>query len=216
MRSAGLTPAIVLSLFLKSLTLTSTTFTSAMANLDSAITFISSISFSEKYRCQYSSTALIRLMGSIQASVYALCMEKDKDQWKLGWNISLFSVAYSGIVASGLMVTLISWCVRMRGPPFASVFNPLMLMVLAFASSFLLDEKPHLGNILGAMLIVCGIYAVLWGKSKEMKKITQLVPSKHSIESQSIETVTTSPIDHNTSSNNINVNIINERDTSPQ
>ncbi|KAL5787655.1 hypothetical protein ACOSP7_004604 [Xanthoceras sorbifolium] len=171
---------------------------------------------SEKYPCQYSSTALMCLMGSIQASVYALCMEKDRDQWKLGWNIRLSTVAYSGIVASGLMVTLISWCVRMRGPLFASVFNPLMLVVVAFAGSFLLDEKLHLGSILGAMLIVCGLYVVLWGKGKEMKKITQLVPSKHSIESQSIEIVTTSPIDHhNCSNNNKNINV-SERDTSPQ
>ncbi|KAH7575624.1 hypothetical protein JRO89_XS02G0166800 [Xanthoceras sorbifolium] len=171
---------------------------------------------SEKYPCQYSSTALMCLMGSIQASVYALCMEKDRDQWKLGWNIRLSTVAYSGIVASGLMVTLISWCVRMRGPLFASVFNPLMLVVVAFAGSFLLDEKLHLGSILGAMLIVCGLYVVLWGKGKEMKKITQLVPSKHSIESQSIEIVTTSPIDHhNCSNNNKNINV-SERYTSPQ
>ncbi|KAH7575651.1 hypothetical protein JRO89_XS02G0179600 [Xanthoceras sorbifolium] len=171
---------------------------------------------SEKYPCQYSSTALMCLMGSIQASVYALCMEKDRDQWKLGWNIRLSTVAYSGIVASGLMVTLISWCVRMRGPLFASVFNPLMLVVVALAGSFLLDEKLHLGSILGAMLIVCGLYAVLWGKGKEMKKITQLVPSKHSIESQSIEIVTTSPIDHhNCSNNNKNINV-SERGRSPQ
>jgi hypothetical protein len=26
------------------------------------------------------------------------------------------------------------------------------------------------------MLIICGIYAVLWGKSKETKKLNQLVP----------------------------------------
>ncbi|KAK0591256.1 hypothetical protein LWI29_037620 [Acer saccharum] len=84
-----------------------------------------------------------------------------------------------GVGASGLMVTLISWCVRKRGPLFVSVFNPLMLVVVAFIGSFLLDEKLHLGSILGSMLIVCGLYAVLWGKGKEMKKITQLIPSTH-------------------------------------
>ncbi|KAK0588742.1 hypothetical protein LWI29_004905 [Acer saccharum] len=178
---------------------------------------------SERYPCQYSSTALMCLMGSIQATIYALCMEKDRDQWKLGWNIRLLTVAFSGIGASGLMVTLISWCVRMRGPLFVSVFNPLMLVVVAFSGSFLLDEKLHLGSILGSMLIICGLYAVLWGKGKEMKKITQLVPSIHPNESQSIEIIITSPIVHNISSNNnknknTNGDIINEEDTyrSPQ
>jgi drug/metabolite transporter (DMT)-like permease len=49
-------------------------------------------------------------------------------------------------VGSGLMVTLIAWCVRMRGPLFVSVFNPLMLVLVAIMSSLLLDEKLHLGR----------------------------------------------------------------------
>lgn len=32
-------------------------------------------------------------------------------------------------------------------------------------------------SILGGMLLVCGLYMVLWGKNKEMKTITQLPPS---------------------------------------
>ncbi|KAL9451342.1 hypothetical protein AB3S75_012993 [Citrus x aurantiifolia] len=137
------------------------------------------------------------VMGAIQAVVFALCMEKDWSQWKLGWNIRLLTVAYSGIVASGLMVTLISWCVRTRGPLFASIFNPLMLVVVAILGSLILDEKLHLGRfILGATLIGCGLYAVLWGKGKEMKKITQLVPAKINGESsESIEIVVTSLVD---------------------
>ncbi|KAK3184954.1 hypothetical protein Dsin_032240 [Dipteronia sinensis] len=50
---------------------------------------------SERYPYQYSSTALMCLMGSIQGTVYALCMEEDRDQWKLGWNIRLLTVAFS-------------------------------------------------------------------------------------------------------------------------
>lgn len=43
---------------------------------------------------------------------------------------------------------------------------------------------------------MCGLYAVLWGKGKEMKKITQLVPAKINGESsKSIEIVITSPVD---------------------
>lgn len=30
--------------------------------------------------------------------------------------------------------------------------------------------------MLGAITIVCGLYAVLWGKGKEMKRIAQLMP----------------------------------------
>jgi len=39
------------------------------------------------------------------------------------------------------------------------------------------------------VLIVCGLYAVVWGKSKEMKKKNQLVPSKNPHEFDPVEIV---------------------------
>lgn len=51
-----------------------------------------------------------------------------------------------GILASGIMWAFIMSCVRMRGPLFVSVFNPLLLVLVALAGSLLLDEKLHLGR----------------------------------------------------------------------
>ncbi|KAL5564002.1 hypothetical protein UlMin_033749 [Ulmus minor] len=125
----------------------------------------------EKYPCHYSTTALMASMASIQSIVFALCSEREWSQWKLGWNIRLLCVAYSGMVASGLMVTLISWCVHMKGPVYASVFNPLMLVIVAIIGSLVLNEKLHVGSVLAAVMIILGLYLVLWGKGKEMKKM---------------------------------------------
>ncbi|OVA16861.1 Drug/metabolite transporter [Macleaya cordata] len=170
----------------------------------------------EKYPCYYSSTALMCLMGSIQSVGFALCTERDWTQWKLGWNIRLLAVAYTGILASGLMVTLIAWCVHVRGPLFVSIFNPLMLVLVAIAGSILLDEKLHLGSVLGAVLIVIGLYFVLWGKAKEMKKRSRLMPSKSSRESEARESdaievmITSSSTDNNnttTTANTVALNI---------
>ncbi|KAI3424662.1 uncharacterized protein J3R85_010413 [Psidium guajava] len=81
----------------------------------------------------------------------------------------------------------------MRGPVFVSAFNPLMLVTVALVGSMVLEEKLHLGSILGSGLIVLGLYAVLWGKSKENNKMNQLVPSIGSGESESVEIVVVSP-----------------------
>ncbi|KAE9604396.1 hypothetical protein Lalb_Chr11g0071361 [Lupinus albus] len=52
-----------------------------------------------------------------------------------------------GIVVSRVMVAVISWCVRRRGPLFVSVFSPLMLVVVAaFAGSTILDENLYIGR----------------------------------------------------------------------
>ncbi|KHG16428.1 Auxin-induced 5NG4 [Gossypium arboreum] len=153
---------------------------------------------SENYPCYYSSTALICIIGTIQAVAFALCMEKDMSQWKLGWNIRLLTVAYSGILASGLVFSVVSWCVRMKGPLYVSVFSPLMVVLVALAGTLFLEEKLYLGSIIGAVLIVMGLYVVLWGKSKETKVVNKLVASITSPENKTIEIVVTSSLDNNT------------------
>ena len=55
-------------------------------------------------------------------------------------------VFLQGIVGSGIMVVVIAWCVRMRGPLYASIFNPLLLVLVAIVGSLMLDEKLFLGR----------------------------------------------------------------------
>lgn len=168
-----------------------------------ALWLIIQAKMSKEYQGHYSSTALMSLMGAIQATVFALCVEKDWNQWRLGWSIRLLTSAYSGIVASGIMVIVIAWCVGMRGPLYASVFNPLMLVLVAIAGSLMLDENLYLGSVIGAVLIMIGLYMVLWGKSKETKKVTHLEITS---ELQEIQVVVTSTIVDHDCSNNINTN----------
>ncbi|XWS40299.1 hypothetical protein CRYUN_Cryun18bG0128500 [Craigia yunnanensis] len=138
---------------------------------------ITQAKMSVKFPYLYSSTALMCIMGSVKCSVIALCTEKNWSQWKLGWNVRLLAVAFTGILGSALMVFLVSWGVHLRGPLYASIFNPLGLVFVAIVASLLLDEKLHLGSIIGGILIVCGLYIMLWGKAKEIKQKTQLVPT---------------------------------------
>eukprot|EP00257_Ricinus_communis_P028379 XP_025015793.1 WAT1-related protein At1g25270 isoform X2 [Ricinus communis] len=152
---------------------------------------------SANYPCPYSSTALMSVMAAIQETTFTLCTERDWTQWKLGWNIRLWSAAYAGIIVHGMMITLVIWCVRLKGPLYTSAFYPLMLVFTALMGPLLLDEYLHVGSILGATLIVCGLYAVLWGKDKEMKKMAQ----KISKEAETIQTINTSTSDNSENQN---------------
>jgi len=49
----------------------------------------------KEYPSHFSSSALMSLMGAIQATVFALCVEKDWSQWRLGWSIRLLTAAFS-------------------------------------------------------------------------------------------------------------------------
>ncbi|XP_019169028.1 PREDICTED: WAT1-related protein At1g25270-like [Ipomoea nil] len=149
--------------------------------LSNAISLIIQAKMSELYPCHYSSTALITIMGSLQAAGYALCTERDWSQWKLGWNIRLLIVVYAGVVASALAICFMMCSVRMRGPLFVSAFNPFMLVCVAITSTLFLKENLYLGCVIGAVAIIVGLYMVIWGKQKEMEGVSsKLTPSTSS------------------------------------
>ncbi|KAL5054607.1 hypothetical protein RYX36_035289 [Vicia faba] len=125
---------------------------------------------SEVYPCPQSSIALMSVIGTIQCVILGFIVERDLNQWKLGWDIRLLTVAFSGIGASGLMILAMAWVVQAKGPLYASAFNPLLLFIVAIVASMVLDEKLNLGSLLGGVLIVCGLYTVLWGKGRETQK----------------------------------------------
>ncbi|KAJ6754712.1 WAT1-RELATED PROTEIN [Salix purpurea] len=152
----------------------------------------------KNYPCFYSSTALMSLMGSIQAIIYALCFERKWSDWKLESNIRLISVIYLGILASGLNITLMAWCIAKRGPLYVAIFNPLMLLVVALAGSLVFQEKLHLGSILGGVLIIAGLYTVLWGKSKSSKSKNQpvVLPNNSDQESPGIAVTSQSEVNN--------------------
>nr|VDC61800.1 unnamed protein product [Brassica rapa] len=80
---------------------------------------------SETFPCHYASTGLMSLMAFFQSTIYALCVERDWTQWKLGWDIRL----WTGTMGPALVVALMSICARLRGPLFVAVFNPLLLVI---------------------------------------------------------------------------------------
>ncbi|CAH2066097.1 unnamed protein product, partial [Thlaspi arvense] len=127
------------------------------------------VKISKQFGGAYWNATLMNMMGSVVAVLVALCWNIDLNKWKLGWNIRLLTVAYAAIVISGMVVAVNAWCLESRGPLFVSVFTPVGLVIVALVGSFVLNETLHLGSIIGAVIIVGGLYLVLWGKNKEMK-----------------------------------------------
>ncbi|KAM7517851.1 hypothetical protein LguiB_016813 [Lonicera macranthoides] len=114
-------------------------------------------------------TTLQCFLSSIQSFIIAIALERDSSQWKLGWNIKLFAVAYCGIVVTGVAFYVIAWVVEKKGPVFVAMSTPLALIITIFCSAFLLGEMISFGSVLGGILLVGGLYSVLWGKSEEQK-----------------------------------------------
>ncbi|ESW31046.1 hypothetical protein PHAVU_002G204400 [Phaseolus vulgaris] len=148
------------------------------AALSYSVWLIIQTKMSEKFPWHYSIAALTSSTASILSVIFALCTERDWRQWKLGWNFRLLTAASAGILASGVCYTLLAWCVRRKGPLFASAFSPLMLVIVTLFEPLVLDECPKLGSVIGSVLVVGGLYMLLWGKSKETQMKQKEVFSK--------------------------------------
>ncbi|KAK8665942.1 hypothetical protein V6N13_006097 [Hibiscus sabdariffa] len=122
------------------------------------------------YPAELSLTAWICLMGTLEGTVAALIMEKGNAAiWALKWDTKLLTAAYSGIVCSGLAYYIQGVVMNDRGPVFVTAFSPLCMVIVAVMSSFIFAEQMFLGRVIGAIIIIVGLYFVLWGKSKEYK-----------------------------------------------
>ncbi|PIN26617.1 hypothetical protein CDL12_00625 [Handroanthus impetiginosus] len=121
----------------------------------------------KQYPAKFRLTMLQCLFSCIQSSVWAMAMERDLSSWQLEWNLNLFSVAYCGVVVTGLSYWLQLWAVENKGPLYAATFTPLILIFTAIISAFLWKEMLYAGSICGGVLLVAGLYCVIWGKNKE-------------------------------------------------
>ncbi|KAI4321160.1 hypothetical protein MLD38_034578 [Melastoma candidum] len=119
----------------------------------------------KEYPSKIRLTALQCLFGSIQSTCWAIAMEKNPSVWMLHWDIRLLSVIYCGVVVTGVTYCLQVWVIEKKGPVFTSVFTPLALIITAVSSAFLWKESLYWGSVGGAILMVVGLYLVLWGKS---------------------------------------------------
>ncbi|RYR25412.1 hypothetical protein Ahy_B02g059135 isoform A [Arachis hypogaea] len=124
----------------------------------------------EAYPAELSLTAWICILGAAEGAAVAMIMERaNPSVWYLKWDMKLLAVVYSGIVCSGLAYYMQGLVLKTRGPVFVTAFNPLCMVIVAIMGSLILAEKLFLGRLIGAIVIVLGLYLVVWGKSKDYK-----------------------------------------------
>ncbi|CAO2211827.1 unnamed protein product [Urochloa humidicola] len=127
----------------------------------------------KKYPARLSVTSYTCFFGVIQFLIIAAFMERDAQAWKFHSGSELFTILYAGFIASGVAFAVQIWCIDRGGPVFVAVYQPVQTLVVAIMASLTLGEKFYLGGIIGAVLIIMGLYLVLWGKSEERARIAR-------------------------------------------
>ncbi|XP_010506531.1 PREDICTED: WAT1-related protein At3g18200-like [Camelina sativa] len=144
----------------------------------------------KQYPAKLTLTSFTCFFGLIQFLVIALFVETDLNNWIIASWEELFTILYAGIIASGLVVYLQTWCIYKSGPVFVAVFQPLQTLIVAAMAFLILGDQLYSGRIVGAVFIMLGLYLVLWGKNEERKQVlgeSQQDPeslTKHLLEAQ--------------------------------
>ncbi|KAM0830824.1 hypothetical protein ACQ4PT_065958 [Festuca glaucescens] len=128
---------------------------------------------------RYWTTTLTCVAGSVQSAIAAAVVVAltgtgagswglTSEAWRLRWDMQLATVVYSGVFNTGVTFVLVSWAVARRGPVYPPMFNSLSLVATTVVDALVLGTDVYLGGVLGAALVVLGLYAFLWGKGKEL------------------------------------------------
>ncbi|CAN0892185.1 WAT1-related protein At1g43650 [Linum grandiflorum] len=80
---------------------------------------------------------------------------------------SAVAAAVMGVMVTALTYWLRLWAIQRKGPVFTAIFTPLALIITAIFSSLVWHEVLYVGSVGGTILLVGGLYLVLWGKNKE-------------------------------------------------
>ncbi|XP_057442705.1 WAT1-related protein At4g08290-like [Lotus japonicus] len=132
-----------------------------------------------KYPAEMSLATWICFVGALQSSALTIFMEHhDPAAWSLGLDSKLFACAYSGIVTSAVQFYVQGTVIKTKGPVFVTAFNPLRMIIVTALACILLSEKLYLGSLIGGVVVVMGLYLVVWGKAKEQKNLIPPCPEK--------------------------------------
>ncbi|KAH0991612.1 hypothetical protein GBA52_003095 [Prunus armeniaca] len=111
------------------------------------------------------------LFMTVQSALVTLIAVKDASAWELRLDMGLIAVLYTAIVSTALRYTLTTWCVWKAGALFCSMFKPLGIIFGVIMGAIFLGDPFYFGSLVGALIIVTGFYAVMWGKAKEEKLV---------------------------------------------
>ncbi|WCJ27565.1 nodulin MtN21 /EamA-like transporter family protein [Euphorbia peplus] len=120
---------------------------------------------------KYWTTMLTCIIASVQSIIVGLLLDTSKTAWQLGWNLQLATILYSGAFGTAATFCLIAWAVAKWGPTYPPMFNPLTLLFVAFSDALIFRLPIHLGNLLGMILIIVGLYSFLFGRRMETRNL---------------------------------------------
>ncbi|XP_020206872.1 WAT1-related protein At5g40230 [Cajanus cajan] len=137
---------------------------------------------------EYPSELVVMLIRTALASILsvpaAMLSVKDLKALRLEFNMELIAIGLSAIFVLSFGSVIATWTIGKKGPVFVAMFTPLTILFAVILGITFLGDSLYIGSVIGAIMVVIGFYAVIWGKTRENVEEDCTV---YSIESYSTE-----------------------------
>ncbi|KAL5990986.1 hypothetical protein ACLOJK_011892 [Asimina triloba] len=114
-----------------------------------------------RYPAEISLTAIMFFFGTLQTAVVAAVTSHKASEWKLNLDLEI------GVFYCGVANLFTTWCAGVKGPIFVASFAPLGLVFTTILEMAFLGDSLYYGSVVGAIMVVVGLYIYLWSKAKE-------------------------------------------------
>ncbi|GMN42463.1 hypothetical protein TIFTF001_011673 [Ficus carica] len=119
----------------------------------------------------YPSALMVAILNSLCTAIIAAIvgpiMETNTSAWKLTTDMGLITVLLNGVFGPSLATAVHTWGLDLKGPVYVTIFQPFSIAIAAALGVTFLGDALRLGSVIGAITILLGFYAVIWGKAKE-------------------------------------------------
>ncbi|KAJ4774981.1 WAT1-related protein [Rhynchospora pubera] len=119
-----------------------------------------------KYPASLSLTAYSYFFATLFMVVTSIFATSGLHEWILT-PPEIIAIIYAGVVASCLNYAITTWANKVLGPCLVTIYIPLQPLMSTFLSTMFLGTSIYLGSIIGGILIVAGLYVVIWARYKE-------------------------------------------------
>ncbi|XP_021717045.1 WAT1-related protein At5g40240-like [Chenopodium quinoa] len=107
------------------------------------------------------------LFGTLQSAAVSVFVESDPKKWILHHRIEIIAIIYAAVTTTVFRNTVITWCLREKGPVYVVSYKPLAIVVAMIMGLVFLGDNLYLGSVIGSVAVTAGFYSVIWGQAKE-------------------------------------------------
>ncbi|XP_073012409.1 WAT1-related protein At4g30420-like [Typha latifolia] len=118
-------------------------------------------------------TTWMGFLSTLQSAILTFFLYPNLTDWKITSFVELLSCLFAGVFGSAVNYYIQSWVISVKDPLFCAMFTPLNTVFTTGFSLLILHQELYIGSLIGSIAVIVGLYAVLWGKAKDLEAKTK-------------------------------------------